>query len=123
MATMSPEMRRTLEVVQDYPQELDLQATIQLDPERAERINLTVRSAELFQILVLKTDGETKLLVKSVPGEDGVRAWQMLHRHYHRKTFAKAIRDHRDVLYPRPLRELAEVVKGAMEWEEKFGRV
>ncbi len=51
---MSPEMRRTLAVIQDYPQELDFKATIQLDPERAERINLTVMPAELFQILVLK---------------------------------------------------------------------
>ena len=75
MATMSPEMWRTLDVIQDYPQELDLKATIVLDPKRAERINLTLRSAELFQILVLKTDGEAKLLVTSVPDEDGVRAW------------------------------------------------
>ncbi len=33
MVTMSPEMRRTLEVTQEYPQELDLKATIQLGPE------------------------------------------------------------------------------------------
>ncbi len=46
-----------------------------MDPDLAERINLTLRSAELFQILVLKTDGEAKLLVTSVPDEDGVRAW------------------------------------------------
>jgi hypothetical protein len=123
MATMSPEMRRTLEVIQDYPHELDLKATIELDPDRAERINLTLRVAELFQILVLKTDGEAKLLVKSATDEDGIRAWQMLHRHYHRKTFAKAIRDHRDVLYPKHLRDLTEVVKGVMEWEEKLNRV
>ena len=123
LSTMSPEMRRTLDVIQDYPTELDLQTTIDLDPERAGRINLTMRAAELFQILVLKTDGEAKLLVKSVPSEDGVRAWQMLHKHYHRKTFAKAIRDHREVMYPKPIRELAEVVKGIMEWEERATRL
>ena len=66
-------------MIQDYPQELDLKSTILLDPDRAERINLTLRSAELFQILVLKTDGEAKLVVKSVPDEDGIRAWQVLH--------------------------------------------
>ncbi len=101
MATMSPEMRRTIDVIQDMPQELDLASATALDPERAERINLPLRSAELFQILVLKTDGEAKLLVKSVQGEDGLRAWQLLRKHYHRKTFAKAIKDHREVLYPR----------------------
>ncbi len=79
------------------PQEVDLAGTIAMDPERAERINLTMRSAELFQVLVLKTEGEAKLLVKSVRGEDGIRAWQMLHRHYHRKTFAKSMRDHREI--------------------------
>ena len=80
------------------------------------------RSVELFQILVLKTDVEARLLVKSVQGEDGIRAWQMLHRHYHRKTFAKAIRDHREVLYPRCLKGLTGVVVGVMEWEEKVNR-
>ena len=123
ISTMSPEMRRTLDVIQDYPQELDLAGVTTLDVERAERINLPMRSAELFQILVLKTEGEAKLLVKSVSGEDGLRAWQLLHRHYHRKTFAKAIRDHREVLYPKPVRELAEVVKNVMEWEEKATRL
>ena len=94
MATMSPEMRRLLEAIQDYPEDMDHEATSRLDPEQAERMNLPLRAAELFQILVLKTDGEAKLLVKSVPREDGIRAWQVLHKHYHRKTFAKAIRDH-----------------------------
>ena len=123
LSTMSPEMRLTLDVFQDYPTELDLAATTALDVERAEKLNLAMRSAELFQILVLKTDGEAKLLVKSVPREDGLRAWQLLHKHYHRKTFAKAIRDHREVLYPKPIKELAEVVKGIMEWEERATRL
>ena len=123
LSTMTPEMRRTLDVIQDLPQELNLEDTIALDPERAEKINLTLRSAELFQILVLKTEGEAKLLVKSVAQEDGIRAWQLLHRHYHRKTFAKAIRDHREVLYPKPIQELTGVVKGVMEWEEKATRL
>ena len=71
MATMSPEMRRTLEVIQGYLQELEFKATIQLDPERADRISLPMSAAELFQI---KTDGEAKLLVKSVPDDDGICA-------------------------------------------------
>ena len=77
---------------------LDLEKTIKLDPTMTEKIDLKKRSAELSQFLVLKTDSEAKLLVKSVPGEDGIRAWQMLHKHYQRKTVQKAIPDHRDVL-------------------------
>ena len=38
--------------------EMGLEATGQIDPERARRMNLAMRSAELFQVLVLKTDGE-----------------------------------------------------------------
>ena len=123
MATMSPQMRKLLEGIQELPQDMDLESTYAADPAKAEKMNLPLRAAELFQILVLKTDGEAKLLVKSVPQEDGLRAWQVLYRHYHRKTFAKAIRDHREVLYPKALKELAEVVRGIMEWEEKLCRL
>ncbi len=110
--TMSPEVKKTIEVVETYPEELDLGGVVALDPDRAVKIGLPQRSAELFQVLILKTDGEAKLLVKSVPEEDGMRAWQLLHRHYHRKTFAKAVRDHREALYPRHLKDLTEVVTG-----------
>ena len=68
-------------------------------------------------MLVLKTDGEAKLMVKSVLGSDGIRAWQKLHKDYHRRTFAKAVRDHREILYPKALRRMDEVMIGVMERE------
>jgi ubiquitin len=63
------------------------------------------------------------LLVKSGTEEDGIKAWQKLYRHYHRKTFARAIRDHREILYPRPLRYMSEVPTAVMEWEDKLTKV
>ena len=50
----------------------------------------------------MKTDGEAKLMVKTVEGQDWIKAWQKLHKHCHRRAFAKSIRDHREILYPRP---------------------
>ena len=119
---MSIETKWFLEMVETHAQELGWKDVGELDPDKAERIDLAKRSVEIFQILVLKTDAEAKLLVKSVQGEDGLRAWQMLYWHYHRRTFAKAVRDHREVMYPRYLKDLSEVVEGVMEWEEKVNR-
>ena len=121
--TISPEMKRCLEVIEAMPEDMNIEAVTALDPERAAKIGLQQRAAELFQILVLKSEGEAKLLTKAVSGEDGLKAWQMLYRHYHRKTFAKSIRDHRDVLYPKMLKSMKEVVTGVMEWEDRMAKL
>ncbi len=84
------------------------------DPQSAEKMNLSLKSADLLQVLILKTGGEAKLMVKSVANQDGIRAWQKLYGHCHRKTFAKAIRDHREILYPRPLKLMSEVMTAVM---------
>ena len=62
-------------------------------------------------------------MVKTVEGQHGIRAWQKLHKHYHRRTFAKRIRDHREILYPRPLKHMGEVVVAVTEWEDKVTKV
>ena len=119
---LNPDMRTVLEVIEGYPEDVDTTKTAAFDPARAERMGLRQRSAELYQVLILKTEGEAKLMVKAVADSDGVRAWQKLHRHYHRKTFAKAVRDHREVLYPRSLK-MEEVVGGIMAWEDKVTKL
>ncbi len=83
-------MRKTLEVIENLQEEVDLKKCREYDLARSDKINMPQRTAELYQLLVLKTEGEAKLTVKSVPDSDGIRAWQKLHRHYHRRTFAKA---------------------------------
>ncbi len=40
-------------------------------------------------------------MVKSVTDNHFIRSRQNLHKHHHRKTFAKAVRDHREISYPR----------------------
>ncbi len=70
LGMQSPEMKNTLEVIDDYPEEMDVRSARGLDTQRADT-NLAQRSAELLQI-------PAKLLVKSVAEEDGTRAWQKL---------------------------------------------
>ncbi len=79
---------------------MDVGTVISLNPERAEKLNIKQWAAEIFQILVLKTDGEAKLMDKTVEGQDGIRAWLKLHNHYHRRNFAKSIRDHKEIPDP-----------------------
>ncbi len=116
--SISPEMRTTSEVIKGLAEEIDMKKVRAMDPARAERIGLPQRSAELYRIMVLKTVGEAKLMVKSVVDNDGLRAWLKLHRHCHRRTFAKAMRDHREVLYPRRLKRMDEVVTAVMGCED-----
>ena len=123
LAAVSPDMHRTLNVVEALLEEVDTARVRDMDSSRAERIGLIQRSAELFQLLVMKTEGEAKMLVKSVTDNDGVRAWQKLFRHYHRKTFVKSMRDHREVLYPRRLKRMDEVVVAVTEGEDKVAKV
>ncbi len=56
LGIQSPETRNTLEVVEGYPDDLNIKHVKDLDPEKTERTNLGQRAAEIFQILVLKTE-------------------------------------------------------------------
>ncbi len=77
--TQSPDLQKMLDVIEEHTGELDLNKAKALGPTRADRMNSAQRSAE-FQILVFKTDGEAKLIVKSVGNQetvgnqDGIRA-------------------------------------------------
>ena len=87
--TMSTEVKRVMETIETKDEEMDVKKIWDADPGKAAAVGLEQRGAELFQILVLKTDNEAKLLVKSVQGEDGFRTWQMLFKHYHRKRLRR----------------------------------
>ncbi len=62
-------------------------------------------------------------MVKIVEDQDGIRAWDKFRRHHHRKTFAKAVRDHRVILHQRPLTNMNEVVTAVMDWMDKVTKV
>lgn len=52
-----------------------------------------------------------------------MRAWQKLYHHFHRKTFAKAMRDYREVLYGRRLKKMEDVVVAVTQWEDRLRKV
>ncbi len=53
LGTQPPDLQKMLELIEEYPEELDLNKVKAVDPTRVERMNLAQRSAKLFQILVL----------------------------------------------------------------------
>ena len=55
---------------------------------------------ELYQHLILMTDGEAKMIVKSVEDCDGYRAWARLYSKYNKRTLARLMRVHRECMYP-----------------------
>ncbi len=57
-------------IIEEFPDELDIKKVRAMDPPMAEKMNLAQGSTELFQVLILQTDGEAKLIVKSVADQD-----------------------------------------------------
>ena len=53
ISTQSPEMKKTLEDVENYQGDVAVGTVISLNPERAEKLNIKQRPADTFQILVL----------------------------------------------------------------------
>ena len=81
LGTQSVEMKEYLDVVEQRAEIMTQDAAIQLDVERARRINFTKINAELYEILVILTEGEAKMMVKATAAGDGVQAWSRLQKH------------------------------------------
>ncbi len=46
-----PDMQKTLDVIEEHPEELDTTKVRAMDPQRAEKMELAQRSAQLYQVL------------------------------------------------------------------------
>ena len=77
-----------------------------------------LRSAELYQLLIMLTTGEAKTIIKQAT-EDGFLAWQMLNDTYSRKTLAKTLRIYREASNPAPATHISEVLSNIAKWEGK----
>jgi hypothetical protein len=120
LGSESPDMRNTLKVIEDQAKELSTEEVCLLDPERAERIKLEKLSKELYEVLVITTDGEAKLMVRNTPDNDGILAWHRLYRHYNRRTFARILRIHKEAMHPKPVRDLGKLISTVVEWEDRW---
>ena len=78
-------------LVERMTDETDTPMVRALVGERADSLDLEKVSKELHEVLVTITEGEAKLMVKSV--FNNVLACHRLYRHYNRRTLARVLRE------------------------------
>lgn len=120
LGSESPEMLHTLKVLESATAEADTAAVRAADEARADSMDLEKLSKELYEILVITTEGEAKLMVRNTPLQDGVLAWHRLYRHYNRRTFARVLRVHKEAMHPKPVKNLNQLISHVVEWEDKW---
>ena len=125
VGSQCPEMR----ILMDYVEvngEKTLTKIREEDPdgERMGRyVGLDKVSVELYEMLVLVTEGEAKLTVKSVQERDGLVAWSRLHSCYNRRTLARLMRVHRDLMYPAAAKDAQSLIAAILQWEDKWRKM
>ena len=93
------------------------------DGEYADRLDLEKVSKELYEVLVMVTEGEAKLMVKNVINNDGVLAYRRLYRHNNRRTLASVLRMIGEALQPKAVHDLKQLISKVVEWEDKRARM
>jgi hypothetical protein len=123
LGTQCPGMRDLLRKCESHPTIVTTDDVIREQQELAKEINLGRTTEELYEVLYLMTENEAKLIVKAVENQDGLVAWQRLHSHFNRRTLARVLRCHREVMHPKTQKELGGLVTAIMEWEEKWRKM
>ena len=85
LGSKCPELSHNLKVIETMP-EMTTRSVYDLDVDRADRTGLYQLSKELYEVLVMITEGEAKMMIRSVPDQDGILAWHRLCRHCKRKS-------------------------------------
>ena len=80
------ELKEYLLAVEKHSEVITYAKAVAFDEERAKKANLEKLSAELYEMLVMMTEGEAKLMVKACGAGDGLEAWSRLHKHYSKLT-------------------------------------
>ena len=75
---------------------------------------------EIFQHLVLSTEGEAKMVVKAVENADGFVAYSRLHAKYSRRTVARIMRIHKGCMYPSQVKDVKLLTSAIFQWEDKW---
>ena len=123
LGSESPDMLETLRVLETYANEMSTATVRVMDEDRANRMNLERMSKELYEILVISTEGEAKLMVRNVISQDGIQAWHRLYRHYNRRTFARVLRVHKEAMHPKPVKDMNSLISHVVEWEDRWNRM
>ena len=64
------------------PEEFNTATVRTHDESKADLMELEKQSKEFLEVLAMTTEGEAKLMVRSVTSQDGSVAWQRLYRHH-----------------------------------------
>ena len=118
-----PDMLETLKVLESYATEVDTKMVRAMDEARADRMNLEKLSKELYEVLVITTEGEARLMVRNIISQDGIQAWHRLYRHYNRRTFARVLRVHKEAMHPKPVKDMGMLISQIVEWEDRWNRM
>ena len=81
------------------------------------------RSAELYDILCERCDGEALTIVRQVNDFEGVKAWQRLFQRYNPRTMARGLRMLSEVVNPPKAKSLVDVETLVSKWEDKVKRL
>ena len=117
------DMKETLRVIETVQEDMDVEKVTALDTERAANMNLNKLSKELYEVLVMLTEGEAKIMVRNVRNNDGMVAWHQMYKHYNKRTLGRVLRAHREVMHPRKTTDLNNLISAIMEWEDKWAKM
>ena len=69
-----PELLHNLKVIEEVPEKMTTRSVSDLDVGWADRMGLDKLSKELYGVLVVITEGEAKIMIRSAPDQDGILA-------------------------------------------------
>ena len=122
LGAQSMEMKEYLDVTENQSDIITYKDAVNFDVDRAQKVNFGKMNGELYEILVMMTEGEAKMMVKASSAGDGIQAWSRLHKHYNKRTVARLIRLHREIMNPKK-GDMENLVTAIMEWEDKWNRM
>ena len=123
LGSVCPDLVTNLKVLEAITEETGMQKVRLMDPERADRMGLERLARELYEVLVLTTEGEAKKMIRNISDQDGILAWHRLYRHYNRRTLARVLRIHREAMHPKSSRSIENLISDIVEWEDKWARM
>ena len=97
--------------------EMDIATIRAMDVSRADRMNIEKVSEELYEVFVVTTEGEARLMVRNIATQDGIQAALQ------RRTFARVLRMHREAMHPKPVKDMETLISHIVGWEDRLNRM
>ena len=95
----------------------------EIDENQNTSRELRQRSAELYDILCERCDGEALTIIRQVNDMEEIRAWPRLFQRYNPRTMARGLRMLSEVVNPPKPKSLIDVEMLVSKWEDKVKRL